>query len=211
MKPYLILSALIALSACGGSDSSDGSTPPTPLPPPTPAPELVVNSCFSVDTTMGAFTLGIDETNMPITSANFIRYVDEGFYNGTIFHRIVNNFVNQAGGFETGLEYKTPYDPIVNESSVGLENDRGTIAMARTQVLDSATSQFFINIHDNDGLNYPSQGGYAVFGKVVEGIEVIDIMNAVNTQSVIKGNAVFDDVPVEDIVINSIVATECPN
>jgi cyclophilin family peptidyl-prolyl cis-trans isomerase len=108
------------------------------------------------------------------------------------------------------MNVKSTYDPIKNESSVGLKNDRGTIAMARTQVLDSATSQFFINIHDNDNLNYPSQGGYAVFGKVVEGMEVVDIMNAVNTQSVQKDGVTFTNVPIEEIIVNSISDTNCP-
>lgn len=206
MKHYLIAAAVFGLTACGGSDSS----PETPTIPPAPAPELTVSLCYAVDTTMGVFTLGIDNTNMPITAANFSRYVDDKFYDGTLFHRIANNFVNQGGGFTTGLNAKTTFEPIKNESSVGLKNDRGTIAMARTQISDSATSQFFINIHDNDNLNYPSQGGYAVFGKVVEGMEVVDIMNAVNTASVQKNGVTFTDVPVEEIVINSITEADCP-
>ncbi|UJF21274.1 peptidylprolyl isomerase [Shewanella sp. OMA3-2] len=208
MKPYLFAAVLISLTACGGSDSS--SETPALDPTPKPTPELAINVCYLVDTTMGEFTLGIDNTNMPVTSANFSRYVNEKFYDGTLFHRIANNFVNQGGGFTSGLNAKSTNDPIKNESSVGLKNNRGTIAMARTQVLDSATSQFFINIHDNDNLNYPSQGGYAVFGMVVEGMEVVDIMNAVNTQSVQKNGQIFTDVPVEEIVINSIRETNCP-
>ncbi|WP_434940416.1 peptidylprolyl isomerase [Shewanella sp. HL-SH8] len=210
MKAYLLAAALISLTACGGSDSSPQTPTPPPTPTPAPSPELAINVCYLVDTTMGEFTLGIDNTNMPITAANFSRYVDEKFYDGTLFHRIANNFVNQGGGFTPGMNVKSTYDPIKNESSVGLKNDRGTIAMARTQVLDSATSQFFINIHDNDNLNYPSQGGYAVFGMVVAGMEVVDIMNAVNTQSVQKDGVTFTNVPVEEIIVNSISETNCP-
>ncbi|WP_394128894.1 peptidylprolyl isomerase [Shewanella maritima] len=209
MKHLLPVVFVTCLTACGGSSDSGN---PAPDPTPTPDPvEMVISQCFLMETTMGDLTLGIDTTNTPITGNNFIDYAESGFYDGTIFHRIVNNFVNQGGGATAELEFKDTQDPITNESSVGLKNERGTIAMARTQSLDSATSQFFFNIHDNTNLDYPNQGGYAVFGKIVQGIEFMDTMNAVNTHSVIKNGVTFTDVPVTDIVINKVSSTTCPS
>ncbi|QIR14015.1 peptidylprolyl isomerase [Shewanella aestuarii] len=206
MKPYLSAMALLGLTACGGSDSSDTA----PVEPTTP--DMVISQCYNFETTMGDFVVGIDNVNMPITSENFSRYVDEGFYNNTIFHRIVNNFVNQGGGFSADLDKKATHGPIKNESSVGLKNEYGTIAMARTQVLDSATSQFFINISDNDDLDYPNQGGYAVFGKVVAGMEVVDMMNAVNTTNkTFKDGFIYSNVPVENIVVTQVSDISCPD
>ncbi|QBF81830.1 peptidylprolyl isomerase [Shewanella maritima] len=201
LKTCLSLALIGLLTACGGSDSSD--------PEPQPV-VLSIDHCFVMSTTEGDMTLGIDTTNTPITGQNFIDYVEDGFYDGTIFHRIVNNFVNQGGGLTADYSFKTTNDPIKNESSVGLKNERGTIAMARTQSLDSATAQFFFNIHDNANLDYPSQGGYAVFGKILEGIEIMDMMNAVTTETKTIGEFSFQDAPVDNIVINSVTATTCP-
>lgn len=152
-------------------------------------------------TNLGSFDLELDAKAAPKTVANFERYVKEGFYNGTLFHRVIDGFMIQGGGFEAGMQHKEGYAPIENEAMNGLKNDKYTIAMARTSDPHSATSQFFINVSDNDFLNHtvPSgQGwGYAVFGRVVKGFDVIDRIAKVKTGS----NRGFQDVPKEDVVI----------
>lgn len=210
----LLLSLVIGstLVACGGGSDSADTSPPTP----TPVPDLAADVCYLMDTSMGAVKLAVDLTNMPITGQNFKQYVDEGFYDGMIFHRVISQFMAQTGGFTPGLVYKTGRDPIVNESNVGISNTRGTLAMARTSAANSATSQFFINSVDNDFLDkeHASDGvGYAVFGKVIEGLEdVIDQIDIVDTGTAKDPNGNnFSDVPVEDIVINSIAETICPS
>jgi peptidyl-prolyl cis-trans isomerase A (cyclophilin A) len=150
-------------------------------------------------TSKGRMVIELEPTLAPVTVANFIQYVQSGHYNGLVFHRVIPGFMIQGGGFDADLNQKKNNPPIVNEGRNGLKNDRGTIAMARTQVLDSATSQFFINVVNNDALNYPSNGGYAVFGKVVEGMDVVDAIAAVRTTSK-KG---MQDVPAEPVVIQS--------
>ena len=154
-----------------------------------------------LETTMGDIVIELDEKAAPITVKNFLTYVEESFYDGTIFHRVIPNFMIQGGGFTPDMAQKKPHPPIINEASNGLKNNRGTIAMARTNNPDSATSQFFINHRDNDFLNYagPDKPGYAVFGKVVEGMETVDKIAAVNTAQ--KGP--HADVPVEPVVIKS--------
>ncbi|WP_337389474.1 peptidylprolyl isomerase [Duodenibacillus massiliensis] len=152
-------------------------------------------------TNLGSFDLELDAKAAPKTVANFERYVKEGFYNGTLFHRVIDGFMIQGGGFEAGMQHKEGHAPIENEAMNGLKNDKYTIAMARTSDPHSATSQFFINVSDNDFLNHtvPSgQGwGYAVFGRVVKGFDVIDRIAKVKTGS----NRGFQDVPKEDVVI----------
>lgn len=152
-------------------------------------------------TNLGSFDLELDAKAAPKTVANFERYVTEGFYNGTLFHRVIDGFMIQGGGFEAGMQHKEGHAPIENEAMNGLKNDKYTIAMARTSDPHSATSQFFINVSDNDFLNHtvPSgQGwGYAVFGRVVKGFDVIDRIAKVKTGS----NRGFQDVPKEDVVI----------
>ena len=152
---------------------------------------------FKVTTSMGAFTLELDEAKAPLTVANFEAYVDDGHYDGTIFHRVIADFMVQGGGFTQELAEKSTRAPIKNESTNGLANDAYTIAMARTNVRDSATSQFFINSGNNTMLNYAGEGnpGYAVFGKVVEGRDVVDKIRkvAVKRTSVSEGQP---DVPV---------------
>lgn len=152
-------------------------------------------------TNLGSFDLELDAKAAPKTVANFERYVTEGFYNGTLFHRVIDGFMIQGGGFEAGMQHKEGHAPIENEAMNGLKNDKYTIAMARTSDPHSATSQFFINVSDNDFLNHtvPSgQGwGYAVFGRVVEGFDVIDRIAKVKTGS----SRGFQDVPKEDVVI----------
>ena len=152
-------------------------------------------------TNLGSFDLELDAKAAPKTVANFERYVKEGFYNGTLFHRVIDGFMIQGGGFEAGMQHKEGHAPIENEAMNGLKNDKYTIAMARTSDPHSATSQFFINVSDNDFLNHtvPSgQGwGYAVFGRVVKGFDVIDRIAKVKTGS----NRGFQDVPKDDVVI----------
>ena len=154
-----------------------------------------------LETSMGDIVIELNEEASPITVKNFLRYVEEGFYDGTIFHRVIPDFMIQGGGFTAEMVQKKPHPPIVNEASNGLKNDRGTIAMARTANPDSATSQFFINHKNNDFLNYAGaiKPGYAVFGKVVEGIDVVDAIAAVKTTR--KGQ--YSDVPVESVAIKS--------
>jgi cyclophilin family peptidyl-prolyl cis-trans isomerase len=134
-------------------------------------------------TSMGPIVIQLDKEKAPISTENFVKYVESGHYNGTIFHRVIDGFMIQGGGFSKDMTQKPTQPPIKNESTNGLKNDNYTVAMARTNVRDSATSQFFINVKDNDFLNYSGEGnpGYAVFGKVVEGKEVVDKMKKVAT------------------------------
>jgi cyclophilin family peptidyl-prolyl cis-trans isomerase len=136
-------------------------------------------------TSMGPITLELDEAKAPVTVANFGQYVDAGHYDGTIFHRVIDGFMVQGGGFDKDMKQKPVQAPIKNEASNGLKNENYTVAMARTGVRDSATSQFFINVKDNEFLNYtgenPQGWGYAVFGKVVEGKDVVDKMKKAAT------------------------------
>jgi peptidyl-prolyl cis-trans isomerase B (cyclophilin B) len=152
-------------------------------------------------TNFGTITLELDAEKAPVTTANFLSYVESGFYANTIFHRVIDGFMIQGGGFEPGMHQKPTNAPIKNEANNGLANKTYTIAMARTPNPDSASSQFFINVNDNDFLNFSaptSQGwGYCVFGKVVEGADVVDTIRKVKT-----GNkSGHQDVPLEDVVI----------
>ena len=155
-------------------------------------------------TTVGPMTLELDADNAPKTVENFLSYVSSGFYDDTIFHRVINNFMVQGGGFTADMEQKATQAPIENEANNGLKNALGTIAMARTQDPHSATAQFFINVQDNDFLNHTGENmqgwGYAVFGKVTEGEDVLDKIRCVETGS----QAGHQDVPVEPIIIESV-------
>ncbi len=157
---------------------------------------------IKLTTNQGEITLELDAEKAPNTVKNFVTYVEEGFYEGVIFHRIISNFMAQGGGFTTDFKQKDTHSPIENEADNGLKNDRGTIAMARTSDPHSATGQFFINLVDNDFLNHSSktsQGwGYAVFGKVTEGMDVVDKMAAIPTGS---GGMFPTDVPKEEVII----------
>lgn len=152
-------------------------------------------------TNFGTITLELDAEKAPITTANFLEYVESGFYANTVFHRVIDGFMIQGGGFEPGMRQKPTNPTIKNEADNGLKNNIYTIAMARTPSPDSASSQFFINVNDNDFLNFTSptsQGwGYCVFGKVVEGTDVIDKIGKVKTGS----KSGHQDVPVEDVII----------
>jgi peptidyl-prolyl cis-trans isomerase B (cyclophilin B) len=156
---------------------------------------------IKLTTNHGVIILELDSEKAPKSVANFLAYVESGHYDGTIFHRVIDGFMIQGGGMGVGMKEKSTNAPIENEAGNGLKNDRGTVAMARTNDPHSATAQFFINVKDNDFLNFraPSGSGwgYCVFGKVVEGMDVVDKIRAVKT-----GNKGFhQDVPVEDVVI----------
>ena len=152
-------------------------------------------------TNHGVITLELDADKAPVTVANFLAYVEAGHYNNTIFHRVIDGFMIQGGGFEPGMNQKPTGEQIKNEADNGLKNERGTIAMARTQAPHSATAQFFINVADNDFLNHTKpdlQGwGYCVFGRVTEGMDVVDAIRKVKTGS----SGFHQDVPKEDVVI----------
>jgi peptidyl-prolyl cis-trans isomerase B (cyclophilin B) len=162
----------------------------------------------TIATTVGQMTLELDADKAPKTVENFLSYANSGFYDGTIFHRVINNFMIQGGGFTADMEQKPTQAPVDNEANNGLKNERGTIAMARTQDPHSATAQFFINVQDNDFLNHTGENmqgwGYAVFGKVTQGEEVLDKIRSVQTGS--QGG--HQDVPTDPILIESISVTE---
>jgi len=156
---------------------------------------------IKLTTNLGAITLELDAEKAPKTVANFLAYVKAGHYDGTIFHRVIDGFMIQGGGFLPGMRQKPTNAPIENEAANGLKNLRGTIAMARTQEPHSATAQFFINVADNDFLDFRAPAGngwgYCVFGRVVEGMDVVDKIKSVRTGS----RGFHQDVPLEDIVI----------
>ncbi len=159
----------------------------------------------AVETRLGRIVLELFPEKAPRTVENFLRYVQEGFYEGTVFHRVIPGFVIQGGGLTADLVPKPTHPPVRNEADNGLSNRRGTVAMARTMVVDSATSQFFVNLADNTFLDHrdktPRGYGYAVFGKVVEGMDVVDAIARVKT-GVVKG---FRNVPLEPVVIDRVI------
>jgi cyclophilin family peptidyl-prolyl cis-trans isomerase len=158
-------------------------------------------SMLEFKTSKGTFTVQLFEKQAPITTQNFLRYVDEGFFDGTVFHRVISGFMIQGGGLTADLKSKKTHAPIKNEATNGLKNKRGTIAMARTNEVDSATAQFFINLVDNDFLDHrPGNFGYAVFGRVDSGMDVVDAIAAVKTGS----RGVHQDVPLEPVTIESV-------
>jgi len=169
---------------------------------------MSAQSTVRMQTSMGQITIELDSENAPISCENFLAYVRDGFYEQTIFHRVIPNFMVQGGGFTQEMKQKKPKAEIKNEADNGLKNDRGTLAMARTQVVDSATCQFFINLVDNDFLNHtsktPNGYGYAVFAKVTEGLEIVDEIAKVST-----GNSGHhQDVPKEAVIIESVTIEE---
>lgn len=159
-----------------------------------------------METSLGDITLELDSKNAPITVENFISYIEDDFYSGTVFHRVIDGFMVQGGGFNQNQTQKETKSPILLESYNGLSNTRGTIAMARTNVPNSATSQFFINVVDNEFLDYQSaqQPGYAVFGRVIQGMDVVDQLTKVETTT--KGP--HQNWPVEEVVIYSVTLIE---
>ena len=155
-------------------------------------------------TSLGDIKIDTFDDKAPETVKNFVEYCQEGFYNNTIFHRVINNFMIQGGGFEPGMKQKKTKAPIKNEADNDLKNNRGTLAMARTSDPHSATAQFFINVVDNDYLNYRSSDisgyGYCVFAQVVDGMDVVDKIKGVKTGR----SGMHSDVPVEDVIIKSV-------
>lgn len=154
-----------------------------------------------METSMGNVEIELFADKAPVTVSNFLAYVDAGFYNGTVFHRVIPNFMIQGGGFDEALNQKPTKAPIKNEAANGLKNDRGTLSMARTSVVDSATTQFFMNVANNDFLNHGTRDyGYAVFAKVIAGMDVVDKIAAVKTGH----RGPMGDVPVQTVLIKSI-------
>lgn len=168
------------------------------------AEKTTSNPSVRMTTNLGVIDIELDPQRAPLSAANFLRYVDSGFYNGTIFHRVIPGFMIQGGGFQTGLKEKPTDAPVRNEADNGLKNQKGTLAMARTPDPDSATAQFFINAADNDFLNHrsktPPGWGYAVFGKVTQGLDVVKKIETVATKTV----GSFENVPAKDVVIEKI-------
>jgi cyclophilin family peptidyl-prolyl cis-trans isomerase len=160
-----------------------------------------------LDTSLGSITVELDQEKAPITVENFLKYVDDGFYDGLIFHRVIPGFMIQGGGFDTQMMEKKQgqHGKIKNESTNGLSNEKGTIAMARTSDVNSAQNQFFINHKDNKALDYPRNGGYAVFGKVIDGMDVVEKIAKVKTTVAREGRTgqPFEDVPADAITIKT--------
>jgi peptidyl-prolyl cis-trans isomerase B (cyclophilin B) len=189
-----VCAASLALGLGGAAQAaSSNSTQGNPIMSTTPRVKLQTN--------MGDMIIELNAEKAPKTVENFLSYVKEGFYDNTVFHRIINNFMIQGGGFDVGMKQKSTHATIENEADNGLKNNRYTLAMARTGDPHSATAQFFINVADNEFLNFtsptPNGWGYAVFGKVVEGMDVVDKIKEVKT-----GNKGFhQDVPLEDVIL----------
>jgi cyclophilin family peptidyl-prolyl cis-trans isomerase len=188
-KSNLLLS--IALTALAVLNQADGAEPPQ----------------VKVETSAGDFVLQLDDVRAPLTVANFLQYVNDGFYNGTIFHRVVNGFVIQGGGYTADLTSKQPRPPVVNESGNGLSNRRGSVAMARTGDPHSANSQFYINLADNPPLDSKStRWGYAVFGDVVQGMDIVDEIG----HRVTGTKNGMQDVPAEPVIIRNVTILKVP-
>ena len=191
MKKLLSLFLLLLVSACN-ADTAENAVPATPADD---GPKVLLQ------TSMGEIVVQLYPEEAPQSVTNFLRYVDEGFYDGTIFHRVIDGFMIQGGGFTPAMEQKQTRAPILNEADNGLRNTVGTIAMARTMEPHSATSQFFINVANNSSLDFrektPRAWGYAVFGRVVQGMDVVKAIKSVPTTT--KG--MHRDVPQQDIII----------
>jgi peptidyl-prolyl cis-trans isomerase A (cyclophilin A) len=207
----LALSLLPALALCEPVKEADKPT----------APAATKSTKVRLKTNHGDIVLGLDAAKAPVTVENFLGYVKKKHYDGTVFHRVIDGFMIQGGGFavsDGALIEKSSGKGIVNEGQNGLKNDRGTIAMARTSDPNSATAQFFINVKDNAGLDYPNNGGYAVFGKVVEGMDVVDKIKTVPTGvskltmlHPVTGAKIAtpsQDVPTKNVVIESATIVE---
>lgn len=205
-----VVCLLLALAGVNGlpqgsaSSNSRVQVPPLQAPVPTPAPG---NPVVVVSTTMGEFTLELFRDKAPVSVQNFLRYVDEGFYEGTIFHRVKPGYVVQGGGFTPEMVEKGTHPPIQNEATNGLRNTRGTVAMARTRALRSATAQFYINVANNSQLDHrgysPDDFGYAVFGRVLSGMDVVDAIAKVPTGT----SGEHEDVPRTPVVIQKVTVT----
>lgn len=196
------LVSVTSLALCLGSVAQATSSTPNQGKPMSTTPHVKLH------TNMGDILVELDAEKAPKTVASFLNYVNEGFYDGTVFHRVINNFMVQGGGFDTAMKQKQTNAPVENEADNGLKNNEYTLAMARTADPHSATAQFFINVANNDFLNHtaptPNGWGYTVFGKVIEGTEVVDKMKAVKTGT--KG--FHQDVPVVDLIIEKASVVE---
>lgn len=200
----VLVPAVLVSTSCKQKDNSAQNTAQS-----TPAGDTSEtqggNPVVIISTSKGDIKVELFKNEAPITVENFLSYANDGFYDGTIFHRVIPNFMIQGGGFTPDFVQKETKAPIKNEATNGLKNDRGTLAMARTQVVDSATSQFFINLVGNDFLNNGARDyGYAVFGKVIDGMDVVDAIAGVPTAN--KG--MHGNVPTEDVVIESVKVVE---
>ncbi len=196
-----LLAASVLLSGCAGEKETADSNAKNVQPDVKTAKSG--KTMVELETSMGNIVIELDKAAAPLTVKNFLSYVEEGFYEGTVFHRVIPDFMIQAGGFTAQMTRKQTHPPVINEASNGLKNDRGTISMARTSDPDSATSQFFINHKNNASLNYIEgrNPGYAVFGKVAEGMDVVDAIAAVRTTT--WTDLRMEDVPVVPVVIKS--------
>ncbi len=205
LKPLAILALGFVWAT---SLSAQDTTKPAAETKPEPKAEAPKTVKITLETTKGTIELELDPVKAPVSVANFVNYVKKGHYEGTIFHRVIPGFMIQGGGFTADMQQKPVDAPIKNEAQNGLKNVRGAICMARTSVVDSATSQFFINVKDNDFLNFKSPDprgfGYAVFGNVTKGMDVVDAI--VNAPTTSKG--MHENVPVEPISIKSAKVAE---
>ena len=189
----MIAAVLFCLAQASASPSAPAA--PSPSPRPTPAGPVVV-----LETSAGRIRLGLYEDKSPVSVANFVNYARKGQYDGTIFHRVIPGFMIQGGGLTADMQNKKGHAPIKNEATNGLKNKRGTLSMARTNDINSATSQFFVNLKDNAFLdNKPGNYGYAVFGRIDSGLDVVDAIAGVKTGN--KGG--HENVPTEAVVIES--------
>ncbi len=200
MLRTLLTTVLALTTVAAAQDAAKPAAPAAPTAPAAPAAPAEDKVVFvKLSTSKGDIILELNETKAPLSVTNFVQYVKDGHYDGTTFHRVIGNFMIQGGGFTPDMKQKDTRAPIKNEWKNGLKNTRGTISMARTSVADSATSQFFINVVDNGGLDLPRDGAaYAVFGRVIGGMDVVDAIRNVKTG--MKGG--MRDVPVEDVMIN---------
>lgn len=202
MKQLPLIAGLILATCLTSSFAAE--TPPKPAPTPTPVPSPQVQ----VVTSMGNFTIELNAERAPLTVANFLKYVDQGHYTGTIFHRVVANFVIQGGGFDVNGKAVPAPSKVVNESGNGLTNERGTVGLARAGEPHGGDAQFYVNLYDNEALDpNKTRWGYAVFGKVVSGMDVVDKIGNVATGS----HGMFkEDAPVQPVIIQKIERVAAP-
>jgi len=197
-----ILALLAAASALAGKPAETKAADKAVVAAPTEKPVEPPPARVRVDTNVGSFTIQLELTRAPLTVANFVQYVRDGHYNGLTFHRVVGNFIVQGGGYDKSMAQRSAIRTVANESGNGLSNKRGTVGLARTDAPHSGNAQFFVNLTDNEELDpTPLRWGYAVFGKVVDGFDVVEKIGKVPTGS---GGPFPKDVPLDAIVIESI-------
>ncbi|MGV7207151.1 peptidylprolyl isomerase [Oxalobacteraceae bacterium A2-2] len=199
---HILSRSALMLAGLALSATALAAKPATPKEPPNPTPQV------QLKTTMGDIVLELNREKAPKSVENFLSYVNKGFYKGTIFHRVIDGFMIQGGGYDEKLRDKPTAKPVPSESKNGLSNEKYSLAMARNGNPDSATSQFFINVADNIGLDYPGQDGYGytVFGKVVQGQEVVDKIKGV----LVDDKGIFQNIPVTPIVVKSATVLKTP-